>query len=139
MRWFSLPPPFSATLSIYLHPSILSFRVARLFLCVSHRPSFHPYQIPLQDASFRLSLPRWRQAMLCDWNLYARRGELNPHNLLSHLRHTQSIQSVIAVLWEADVRLPWFSCMCNCSRRRVRGARWGDRTWVAGSGGEGLK
>lgn len=68
----------------------------------------------------RLFLPRWRQAMLCDWNLYARRSELNPHNLLSHLTHTQSIHSVIALLWEADVRLPWFSCMCGCVERKER-------------------
>lgn len=27
--------------------------------------------------------------MLCDWNLYARRRELNPYNLLSHLTHTE--------------------------------------------------
>lgn len=58
--------------------------------------------------------PHQRQAMLCDCNLYARRRELNPHNLLSHLTHTPSILSIIALPWEADVQLPWFSSMCGC-------------------------
>lgn len=51
--------------------------------------------------------------------------ELNPHNLLSHLTHTQSIHPVIALLWEADVRLPWFSCVRGRGiARRDRGAQY---------------
>lgn len=59
--------------------------------------------------------------------------ELNPHNLLSHLTHTQSIHPVIALLWEADVRLPWFSCVRGRGVQGETGERnIVDRTRVAG-------
>lgn len=89
-------------------PSILSPRsfFFFFFFVFAQRPppvSEIPSRCPL------LPFPAALETMLCDWNWYARHGELNPHNLLSHLRHTQSIYFIIAVLWESDLRLPRFS------------------------------